>query len=84
MAASAGLNKTTQMAKLTIRAFRELTSHLPDETPLYYHAYDKGCCLGSYSADDLWLFPKGEALVRGVVINPGEDYDGRRPVLADG
>ena len=67
------------MTQLTLKRFRELTAHLPEETPLNYHAYDKGCCLSSYIVEDLWLFPKGEEKTRGIVINPGEDYDGRRP-----
>ena len=71
------------MTKLTLKMFKELTAHLPEDTPIYYHAYDKGCCLGGYVAEDLWLFPKGDAQTRGVVINPGEGYDPRRPVTAN-
>lgn len=66
------------MTKLTLKRFREITAHIPEETPLYYHAYYKGLCLGSYTDEDIWLFPKGEENVRGIVINPGDDYDGRR------
>jgi len=68
------------MDKLTLKTFRELTAHLPEDTPIYYHAYDKGCCLGAYDARLLWLFPKGDAVTTGVVINPGEDYDPRNPI----
>lgn len=71
------------MAKLTLKTFRELTAHLPEDMPIYYHAYDKGCCLGGYVTEDLWLFPKGDAVPRAVVINPGEDYDHRRPPTAN-
>lgn len=70
------------MTKLTLKRFRELTAHLPDETRLYYHAYEKGCCLGNYIEEDVWLFPKGEEKTRGVVLNPGNDYDGRRPPVS--
>lgn len=71
------------MAKLTLKIFRELTANLSEDTPIYYHAYSKGCCLGSYVSEDLWLFPKDDPKIRGVVINPGDDYDGRRPVSAN-
>ena len=63
-------------AKLTLGQFKELTKHLPDNTPIYYHAYDKGCCLNSYILDDLWFYPKDKPAI-GIVINPGEDYDCR-------
>jgi hypothetical protein len=71
------------MTELTLKTFRELTANLHEDTPIYYHAYDKGCCLGSYSAEDLWLFPKGGTETRGVVINPGACYDHRRPASAN-
>lgn len=66
------------MPKLTLKRFRELTAHLPEDAPIYYHAYYKGCGLQSYVEEDLWIFPKGEPPVA-VVINPGDDYDPRRP-----
>ncbi len=65
-------------AKLTLKRFRELTAHLPEEAPIYFHAYEKGCCLSNYTESDLWIFPK-EGAPRAVVINPGEDYDARKP-----
>ena len=68
--------------KLTLKTFRELTARLPEDTPIMYHAYYKGCCLTTYTDDDLWIFPKGATSmdeVKAVVLNPGEDYDGRRP-----
>lgn len=64
--------------KLTLGQFRELTKNLSDEIPIYYHAYDKGCCLNSYAESDIWFFPKGQP-TKAIVINPGEDYDSRKP-----
>ena len=63
---------------MTLDEFRKLTADLPGETKLYYHAYDKGCCLGGYTPEDMWFYPKGEKTV-GIVINPGPGYDDRRP-----
>lgn len=67
------------MSKLTLKSFRELTKDLPEDTPIYYHAYYKGCCLSAYVSEELWIFPKDGKLPKAVVINPGEDYDSRRP-----
>ena len=67
------------MSKLTLKRFRELTAGLPEDTPIYYHAYYKGCCLNSYVESDFWLYPKGDGPKEGIVLNPGEDYDDRRP-----
>lgn len=67
------------MTSLTLKRFRELTAHLPEGTKLYYHAYDNGLCLGNFVEEDLWLFPKNKLPTQGVVLNPGEYYDGRRP-----
>jgi hypothetical protein len=64
---------------MTLDEFRKLTADLPGETKLYYHAYDKGCCLASYEKEDMWFYPKGEKTV-GIVINPGPAYDERRPL----
>lgn len=63
---------------MTLADFRRLTAHLPGETGLYYHAYYKGCRLSQYLEKDLWLYPHGES-AKGVVLNPGPDYDDRRP-----
>ena len=65
---------------MTLKQFRELTKDIGDDVHLYYHAYDKGCCLHAYTIDDMWLYPKGGAQIKGVVMNPGEGYDPRRPV----
>jgi len=60
---------------MTLGEFRKLTSKLPDKTLVCYHAYDKGCCLGTYDLKEVWIFRETEA----VVLNPEEDYDGRKP-----
>lgn len=65
---------------LTLKKFREMTKDLPEDTPIYYHAYYKGLCLNTYRPDDIWFFPKGaqqNADIRGVVLNPGDDHDPR-------
>lgn len=67
------------MTNLTLKVFRQLTADLPEDTPIFYHAYYKGCCLYAYAEEDLWLYPKGGRSVLGVVMNPGPDYDDRRP-----
>lgn len=65
--------------KLTIGEFRKMTAELPEETIITYHAYYKGCCLRQYSTEDVWMFPKGQTPTTAIVINPGDDYDPRRP-----
>lgn len=67
------------MSKLTLKLFKELTKDLPENTPIYYHAYYKGCCLNSYVTEDMWFFPHDKELKTAIVLNPGEEYDGRRP-----
>jgi hypothetical protein len=62
------------MTPLTLKRFRELTSHLPEDSLIMYHSYDKGCSLSPYSEEELWVFEG-----RIAVINPGERYDGRKP-----
>jgi hypothetical protein len=59
---------------MTIKQFREATKALPDTAQICYHGYDKGCCLLPYDKSELWIF-EGQA----VVINPGNDYDPRKP-----
>lgn len=62
---------------LTLGELRALTRDLPDDTRLYYHAYYKGCCLSNYQTDDVWLYPKDGAPIKGIVLNPADDWDGR-------
>ena len=65
----------------TIKELKELIKDLPDEAAFCYHAHDKGCCLNNYRKEDSWSFPKeAKGLeIRAFIINPGEDYDGRKP-----
>ena len=65
------------MTNLTLGEFRKLTAGLPYETPIAYHSYYKGRCLSSHTTEDVWLFPKDEAVKRAIVINPGPYYDAR-------
>lgn len=59
---------------MTLGEFRKFTKDLPDSTFVCYHSFYKGCCLGTYDLDDMWIFRTTEA----VVLNPGPDYDGCR------
>ena len=59
---------------MTLKEFHKATRHLSDTAEICYHAYDKGCCLTTYSQDDWWIFD-GKV----VVLNPGPNYDPRRP-----
>jgi len=63
---------------MTLGEFRQATRDLPDETLLCYHGYYKGCCLKGYRLEDTWTFPKDGA-PKAFVINPGTDYDPRKP-----
>ena len=58
-----------------------MTKDLPEDTPIGYHAYYKGCCLYHYPVENVWLFPKDKQdspkEIKMVVMNPGEDYDDR-------
>jgi hypothetical protein len=65
------------LTTLTLGEFREITRHLPDETPLMYHAHDNGCCLGNYTTADVWFYPKDRD-TRAVVLNPADDWDSRQ------
>ena len=50
---------------------------IPDDAEIFYHAYYKGCRLEPYVLNDAWIY-KNEGKILGLVINPQEDYDGRR------
>ena len=65
--------------KLTVKQLKNLIRELDDEALVCYHAHDGGCCLKSYDSEDVWLFPKGDPKTTAFVMNPGVDYDGRRP-----
>jgi hypothetical protein len=64
---------------MNLGEFRELTRDLPDSAEIFYHAYYKGCCLATFSPENVWLYPKSQETKTGVVMNPGENYDGRKP-----
>ena len=63
--------------------FRKLTAHLPDDTPIMFHAYDKGCCHAPYPSDWNYIGPEGWCYIdevhHDILMNPGDDYDDRRP-----
>jgi len=63
---------------MTLGEFRQATKDLPDEVLLSYHSYVKGCSLSSYRLEDAWTFPV-DGPPKAFVINPGENYDPRRP-----
>ncbi len=67
---------------MNLGQFRELTKDLPDTANIMYHAYYKGCCLHAYTQDDIWMYPKGKPAEH-IVLNPGDDYDGRKPPTGD-
>ena len=60
---------------MTLGEFRQMTKDLPDSTPIMYHAYDNGCCHALYSHG--WNYVDNEN--KCVVLNPGDDFDDRRP-----
>lgn len=63
---------------MTIQQFIDFTKDLPRETLVVYHSYDKGCSLTPYDLEESWS--NKDIGDNGVfVINPGEDYDGRKP-----
>lgn len=66
--------------KLTVGELKKLIADLPDETRIMYEAYHEGIGLGlsCYVTEDVWRFPKDLAKPQTVVVlNPGDDYDGR-------
>lgn len=71
--------------KLTIGKLRELIKDMPDEALVEYHSWEEicGCCLGNYTMEDVWKHPVDGILKPGhvpaLVLNPGYDYDSRRP-----
>jgi hypothetical protein len=62
---------------MTLGQFRKWTRELPDSATVGYHAYDKGLSLGTFDAANCWLYRRRGDIV--VVMNPGDDYDERRP-----
>jgi hypothetical protein len=63
---------------MNLGEFRKWTKNLPDTAIVGYHAYDEGCALGTFDKDaDCWIYNRNGDIV--VVMNPGEDYDDRRP-----
>ena len=73
------MKKATLPPRLTLKKFRALTKHLPENTMIMHHGYYKGCCLTPYLVEEFWIFPKNPKFskTKAVVINPGEDYDHR-------
>ena len=64
---------------MTIKQLKDAIKDLPDGALVCYHGHDKGCCLSGYSLEDTWVFPKDGSPAKAFVMNPGEDYDGRKP-----
>jgi len=63
---------------MTLGEFREWTKNLPDTAIVGYHAYYKGCAIGTFDKEaDCWIYDKNGDVA--VVLNPGTDYDDRRP-----
>lgn len=59
--------------------FRDRTKDLPDTADIGYHSCnDTGCGLSPFDPQDFWIFDGGQH-VQFVALNPGEDYDDRRP-----
>ena len=65
--------------KITIKKLKKIIKNLPDDALVCYHGYDKGCCLNSYDLKEVWFFPKDESIIKALVMNPGNDYDSRKP-----
>lgn len=63
---------------MTLGEFRGLTKDLPDAALVGYHAYYKGCCLGSFDMAGTWIHRNDDGIV--VAMNPGDDYDEREGV----
>jgi hypothetical protein len=61
---------------MTLKEFREVTKYLPGKTEICYHSWDKGCSLSTYDLKELWLYKAKE---KAIVLNPGVDYDDRKP-----
>lgn len=60
---------------MTIKDLKELIKDLPDDYYVGYHIHDKGCGHASYSNG--WVYV--DTAHRGLLLNPGENYDGRFP-----
>lgn len=64
---------------MTLGEFKKWTKGLPDSAYVGYHAYDKGCALGTFDKEkDCWIYRKGANCF--IVMNPGNDYDPRKAV----
>lgn len=68
--------------RITAGLIRELVKNLPDDAPVFYHHYYKGCGLRSYELEDTWLFPVGGPHTA-LVMNPGDTYDPRQSSRRD-
>lgn len=66
---------------MTIKELKEQIEFLPDNCLLVYNGWNKGLCLSEYELKDCWTYPKKYFQIEGIkafVLNPGEDYDGRK------
>ena len=68
---------------MTIKELKEQIEYLPDNCILAYHGWNKGFCLSEYESRDCWTYPKNTDNIEDIkafVLNPGENYDGRKPI----
>jgi len=65
---------------MTLGDFRNWTKDLPDSAIMAYQAYDEGCAISTFDMSEAWIYrneiDKNDIA---IVMNPGEDYDERRP-----
>ncbi len=66
---------------MTLGEFRKATKDLPDDKPIMYHGYDKGCGHFEYASfgapsRDGWCYISAKH--KDIVLNPGDDYDPRK------
>lgn len=60
--------------------FRKLTAELSDDVELMYPSLDHGCTLTNYKPEGVWVHrDPGPLGMDAIVLQPGDDYDGRRP-----
>lgn len=64
---------------MTLGEFREWTKRLPDGAVLMYPSGYKGCSLTAFERRECWLCAESQTGDLAVVLNPGDDYDGRLP-----
>ena len=68
---------------MKISELRKMIKDLPDDWDVMYHASDHGCCHAHYPSDWNYIGPYGWCYIdnehKAIVMNPGDDYDGRKP-----